>query len=151
MNPEPLLGKDEEVVLKALRTHTAYFQREVASLFSGKNMSGNVIGLAWLGVMCNSLGNDCGGFGNVAYSAVGGHWRHTRLGDDVTLARIAAKHATTPYAIALAWLLAKGSHILPIPGATKVSSVKSSLSALDLVLDAGDLAALDKPGARRVH
>jgi len=27
---KPLLGVDEEVVLKALRTHTAYFQREVA-------------------------------------------------------------------------------------------------------------------------
>jgi ribosome-binding factor A len=28
---KPLLGRDEEVVLKALRTNTAYFQREVAS------------------------------------------------------------------------------------------------------------------------
>ena len=28
---KPLLGKDEEAVLKALRTNTAYFQREVAS------------------------------------------------------------------------------------------------------------------------
>ncbi len=28
---KPLLGKDEEVVLKALRTNTAYFQREVAA------------------------------------------------------------------------------------------------------------------------
>ena len=28
---KPLLGKDEEVVIKALRTNTAYFQREVAS------------------------------------------------------------------------------------------------------------------------
>ena len=27
---KPLLGEDEEAVLKALRTHTAYFQREVA-------------------------------------------------------------------------------------------------------------------------
>src|SRR5215210_5007803 len=27
---KPLLGQDEEVVLKALRTHTAYLQREVA-------------------------------------------------------------------------------------------------------------------------
>lgn len=27
---KPLLGQDEEVVLKALRTHTAFFQREVA-------------------------------------------------------------------------------------------------------------------------
>ncbi|MEO7864816.1 MAG: 30S ribosome-binding factor RbfA [Sphingomicrobium sp.] len=28
---KPLLGQDEEIVLKALRTHTAFFQREVAS------------------------------------------------------------------------------------------------------------------------
>jgi len=28
---KPLLGRDEEVVLKALRTNTAYLQREVAS------------------------------------------------------------------------------------------------------------------------
>ncbi|MGH6658275.1 MAG: 30S ribosome-binding factor RbfA [Sphingomicrobium sp.] len=28
---KPLLGQDEDVVLKALRTHTAFFQREVAS------------------------------------------------------------------------------------------------------------------------
>ena len=27
---KPLLGQDEEAVLKALRTHTAYLQREVA-------------------------------------------------------------------------------------------------------------------------
>ncbi|HET9459591.1 MAG TPA: 30S ribosome-binding factor RbfA [Sphingomicrobium sp.] len=27
---KPLLGQDEDVVLKALKTHTAYFQREVA-------------------------------------------------------------------------------------------------------------------------
>src|SRR5215212_5023331 len=27
---KPLLGQDEEIVLKALRTHTAYLQREVA-------------------------------------------------------------------------------------------------------------------------
>ena len=27
---KPLLGQDEEIVLKALRTHTAYFQKEVA-------------------------------------------------------------------------------------------------------------------------
>ena len=28
---KPLLGQDEDVVLKALRTHTAYLQREVAT------------------------------------------------------------------------------------------------------------------------
>lgn len=87
----------------------------------------------------------------VPYSPVGGHWRHTRVADDATLKLVAAKHRTTPYVIALAWLLAKGGHILPIPGATKVASIKSSLSALDLGLESDDVAALDKLGARRTH
>ena len=33
---KPLLGKDEEVVLKALRTNTAFLQREVASRMKTK-------------------------------------------------------------------------------------------------------------------
>ena len=44
--------------------------RSVAQLFTGKTIQGSVIGLAWLGVMCNQSGNDCGGFGNLAYSSV---------------------------------------------------------------------------------
>ncbi|MEY3142491.1 MAG: hypothetical protein RLY21_984 [Planctomycetota bacterium] len=44
--------------------------RDVAQLFTGKTIQGSVIGLAWLGVLCNQQGNDCGGFGNLAYSAV---------------------------------------------------------------------------------
>lgn len=92
------------------------------------------------------------GIAYVPYSPVGGHWRHTRVSEDPTLARIAAKHATTPYVIALAWLLAKGAHVLPIPGASKVASIKSSLTALDVTLDSSDLAAPDKLGAaRRAH
>jgi ribosome-binding factor A len=34
---KPLLGKDEDVVLKALRTNTAYLQREVASRVQTKD------------------------------------------------------------------------------------------------------------------
>lgn len=34
---KPLLGEDEETVLKALRTHTAYFQREVAQRLKLRN------------------------------------------------------------------------------------------------------------------
>src|SRR5215212_4274849 len=33
---KPLLGQDEEVVLKALRTHTAFFQKEVAQRMTTK-------------------------------------------------------------------------------------------------------------------
>jgi aryl-alcohol dehydrogenase-like predicted oxidoreductase len=92
------------------------------------------------------------GIAYVPYSPVGGHFRHARIADDATLKRVAAKHAATPYVIALAWLLAQGAHVLPIPGATKVASIKSSLSALDVALDADDLASLAKlGGARRAH
>ena len=45
-------------------------QRDVAQLFTGKTITGSVIGLAWLGVVCNQSGNDCSGVGNLAYSAV---------------------------------------------------------------------------------
>ena len=44
--------------------------RDVAQLFTGKTIQGSVIGLAWLGVVCNQQGNDCSGFGNLAYSSV---------------------------------------------------------------------------------
>jgi aryl-alcohol dehydrogenase-like predicted oxidoreductase len=89
------------------------------------------------------------GIAYVPYSTVGGHGGHRRLAQFPVLARIAAKHSTTPYAIAIAWLLAKGSHILPIPGATKVTSVANSLSAASVLLGTDDVAALDQLGARR--
>ncbi len=92
------------------------------------------------------------GIAYVPYSSVGGHGGHRRLAQQPTLARLAAKHSTSIYVIALAWLLAKGAHLLPIPGATKVASIKSSLSAKDVLLDSDDLAALERLGAaRRAH
>jgi aryl-alcohol dehydrogenase-like predicted oxidoreductase len=89
------------------------------------------------------------GIAYVPYSPVGGHSRHRRLDQYPSLARVAEKHGTTPYVIALAWLLAQGTHILPIPGATKVSSVESSLTAPRVRLDAEDLAALAALGSRK--
>ncbi len=44
--------------------------RDVAQLFTGKTITGSVIGLAWLGVTCNQVGSDCSGNGNLAFSAV---------------------------------------------------------------------------------
>jgi len=89
------------------------------------------------------------GVAYVPYSPVGGHGGHRRLAQYPALARIAAKHSTSVYAIALAWLLAKGPHVVPIPGATKMTSVTNSLSATSVLLDADDLATLDKLGTAR--
>jgi aryl-alcohol dehydrogenase-like predicted oxidoreductase len=83
------------------------------------------------------------GVAYVPYSPVGGHFAHRRDAGDATLAHVAEKHATTPYVVALAWLLARGDHVLPIPGASKASSITSSLTATRIALDAADLAALN--------
>jgi aryl-alcohol dehydrogenase-like predicted oxidoreductase len=92
----------------------------------------------------------CGelGIAYVPYSPVGGHWGHRRLAANADLARIAAKHGTSPHAIALAWLLALGPHVLPIPGASKVASIENSLTAVNVQLEAADLAVLDGLGKR---
>jgi aryl-alcohol dehydrogenase-like predicted oxidoreductase len=88
------------------------------------------------------------GVAYVAYSPVGGHSGHLRLDQQPTLARVASKHGTTPYVVALAWLLAQGPHIVAIPGATRIASIESSLTASRVQLDTEDLAALAALGAR---
>lgn len=92
------------------------------------------------------------GIAYVAYSPVGGHRGHVRLQANEAIRRIAAKHSTSVYVVALAWLLAQGPHIVAIPGATKVASIEASLTAPRIRLDAEDLAALAPLGRRgRAH
>ena len=56
----------------------------------------------------------------------------------------------TPAQVALAWLLAKGDDIFPIPGTRSVARLQENLGALEVRLSADDVAALDAafpPGA----
>jgi len=80
----------------------------------------------------------------IPHSPVGGHYGHVRLGGNPLFSQLAKKYAATPYGIALAWLLARGKHILPIPGASRPASVVSSMSARSIVLDATDIQAIDR-------
>ncbi len=52
------------------------------------------------------------------------------------------KHAT-PAQIALAWLLAQKTWIVPIPGTTKVDRVEENIAAVDVELTADDLREID--------
>jgi aryl-alcohol dehydrogenase-like predicted oxidoreductase len=66
------------------------------------------------------------------------------------LEEIAAKHGCTPAQVALAWILAQGGDIVPIPGTKRPERVDENLGALDVMLDDGDLTKLDStftPGA----
>ncbi len=46
--------------------------------------------------------------------------------------------------LALAWVLARGADIVPIPGAKRRTHLEENLRALDVVLTAADMAALDE-------
>ena len=55
----------------------------------------------------------------------------------------AAARGATAAQLALAWLLAQGDDIAPIPGPTKLSRLKENIGAVDLSLSADDLAAIE--------
>lgn len=57
---------------------------------------------------------------------------------------IAGKYGATPAQVALAWVLAQGGDILPIPGTKRVAYLEQNLAAAELQLDARDLAELGK-------
>lgn len=52
---------------------------------------------------------------------------------------IAKEKHCTPAQLALAWLLAQGPHIVPIPGTTNATRLAENLAAVDIVLSAKDL------------
>lgn len=49
----------------------------------------------------------------------------------------------SPAQLALAWVLAQGDDVVPIPGTKRRTYLEDNLGALDVVLDAGDLARID--------
>jgi aryl-alcohol dehydrogenase-like predicted oxidoreductase len=58
--------------------------------------------------------------------------------------RIAEEKKATPAQIALAWILAQKSWIVPIPGTTKLHRLEENLGALEVELTAGDLREIDE-------
>lgn len=56
---------------------------------------------------------------------------------------LAAELDITPTQLALAWVLAQGPHLVPIPGTTRAARLQENLGALQVQLDAGVLARLD--------
>jgi aryl-alcohol dehydrogenase-like predicted oxidoreductase len=60
-----------------------------------------------------------------------------------TVKGVAERRDATPAQVALAWLLAQGDHIFPIPGTRRRSRLEENAAAADLKLTAEDLAELD--------
>ena len=60
------------------------------------------------------------------------------------ISELAAAKVVTPAQLALAWVLAQGSDVVPIPGTKRRAYLEQNVAATELTLTAGDLAALDE-------
>ncbi|WP_417610158.1 aldo/keto reductase [Parasphingorhabdus sp.] len=56
---------------------------------------------------------------------------------------VAERHHCSPAQIALAWLLAQGDFIVPIPGSKRRATLEDSMAAVDIKLDNSDLDELE--------
>jgi len=75
-----------------------------------------------------------------------------RFGDDAfdanvtsveVVREIAAAHGAPPGQVALSWLLAKGTDVVPIPGTKRITYLEENLGAVDVALSSDDIARLD--------
>lgn len=60
------------------------------------------------------------------------------------LEALASKKGCTASQIALAWLLAQGEDIFPIPGTKRVPYLEQNLGAFEIALEAGEIAEIDR-------
>lgn len=67
--------------------------------------------------------------------------RNLRIADEIEA--VAAEAGATPAQVALAWLLAKGDGIAPIPGTRRVRRVEENTAADGIELTAGQISQLD--------
>jgi aryl-alcohol dehydrogenase-like predicted oxidoreductase len=63
---------------------------------------------------------------------------------------LAAARSVTPAQLALAWVLAQGSDVVPIPGTKRVAYLEQNVGALDVRLTPEDLAAIEAAAPRGV-
>jgi aryl-alcohol dehydrogenase-like predicted oxidoreductase len=56
---------------------------------------------------------------------------------------VAQRHGATPAQVALAWVLAQGDHVVPIPGTKRIERLEENVAAAELTLSPEDLAELD--------
>ncbi len=89
--------------------------------------------------LCTELG-----IAFLPYKPLGGIGEAGSLGSKfVAFQTVADARGVSPQVISLAWELAKGPNVIPIPGASRPESILDSVTAVDLHLSAEELAALD--------
>ncbi|HEX2576084.1 MAG TPA: aldo/keto reductase, partial [Aquihabitans sp.] len=84
------------------------------------------------------------GIAFLPWSPLGGMSSASGLGErHAAFAEVADRHGVSPQRVALAWELAQGDVVIPIPGASRPQSIADSAEAAMLQLGDDDLATLD--------
>ena len=78
------------------------------------------------------------------WSPLGGSSRVRGLGDFPAISKLAKAKGVSVYSIVLAWLRAKSPRIVPIPGATKITSIEDSVGSLEVTLSEEEVQQLDQ-------
>ncbi len=78
------------------------------------------------------------------WSPLGGSRRVGSLQDIPVIAQLAEEKGVSVYQIVLAWLRAKSPCIVPIPGASKISSLEDSISAVEVKLSEAEVSTIDR-------
>jgi aryl-alcohol dehydrogenase-like predicted oxidoreductase len=90
------------------------------------------------------------GLAFIPWSPLGGTGAH-RAGDlgrqHPAVARLAERRGVSPQRLVLAWLLAKGPHVLVIVGSSRAATIDDSARAADLDLTAADIAQINAASA----
>jgi len=84
------------------------------------------------------------GIGFLAYSPVGGGRLNLRLPSHPVLQAIGLRIGASPHAVTLAWVLAQGPTVIPIPGGRTPEHVADAIRAGELTLTTEDLEAIDR-------
>jgi len=84
------------------------------------------------------------GIAFIPWSPMGGIGRSDRIeGNFPAFADVAKAVGTSPQQVTLAWMLAKGSRVIPIPGSSRPETAIASAAAADITLTADQVARLD--------
>jgi len=84
------------------------------------------------------------GIALLAHSPLGGYRNRGKLEREAALQDVAKRRGASAQEVALAWLLALHSNVIPIPGASRLASLESILAAAALQLTPEDLAELER-------
>ena len=84
---------------------------------------------------------------DTATRALGRHRERNRA-LSASVERLAAERGITPAQLALAWLLAQGDDVVPIPGTKRIERLEENAAAADLTLTNADLDRLEAVAPR---